>query len=102
MNQLLVFGIFLLVLTVSEVQSNAAGPPINGINHDIVCNQFRVWHDGTYPMAGNGGYIIITNIPRYSSVGYNYTAGQIYTGKPSTTYVPDVVYMYSFIVWPIL
>ena len=82
MNQLLVFGMFLLVLTVSEVQLYMRGPPVDISHRNVVCNEFRVEHPDTYPMAGHGDYIITTDIPRYSSTEYNYTAGRIYTRKP--------------------
>ena len=37
---------------------------------------------GANPTAGNGGYLIATDIPFNASAGfYMYTAGQAYTGK---------------------
>ena len=77
----LVFGTFPIVLLFSEVQSRSSGPPLDsGPNINNVCNQLVPQHPGTRK-TGNGGYIIATNIPHSSSAGYNYRAGQTYTGK---------------------
>ena len=77
----LVYVIFLLVFVFPEVQSRRSGPPLDSIpNTNNVCNQLVPSHSGN-AQFGNGGYIITTDIPRFLTGGYNYTAGQMYTGK---------------------
>ena len=71
---LLVLGAALMVA--DNVQSRSAGPPLNL----QVCSQLLPGHGGT-PPAGNGGYVITTDLPRTSSSSYSYVAGQTYTGQ---------------------
>ena len=52
----------------------SSGPPTS------VCGTLLPNHGGS-PSAGNGGYLITTSIPLNSNIGYDYVAGQSYTGR---------------------
>ena len=80
--KLLLLLLVLAAAAVSEVLSRRAGPPIQESgNFDRICNQMLPNHGGTAARSGNGGYTISADIPRSDSSGYNYTAGQTYTGR---------------------
>ena len=72
---LLVIGAILLA---ANVHSLPGGPPVS--NFEIVCRQMMPGH-GFPAQPGNGGYVINTTLPRTSSTGYSYVAGQTYTGQ---------------------
>ena len=51
------------------------GPPTS------VCSTLMPSHGATTPQAGNGGYLITTNLTVNSELtGYEYSPGQTYTG----------------------
>ncbi len=65
----------LLLFGVATVAGYSSGPPTS------VCGSLRPSHPGTQP-SGNGGYTISTNMnPNPSLSGYQYSAGQTYTGE---------------------
>lgn len=69
---------------VEGVQAFATGPPIdNDLRFNQVCVQMFPGGHGSLEQAqpGSGGFLIETDLPLMSAQsGYNYTAGQTYTG----------------------
>ncbi len=64
-----------LLFLIASVAGFSGGPP------DSVCDTLRPNHRGD-PSAGNGGYTITTDLnPNPSLTGYQYSAGQTYTGE---------------------
>lgn len=64
-----------MLFQVAIVAGFPSGPP------PYVCGTLRPSHPGTQP-DGNGGYLITTNMnPNPSLTGYQYSAGQTYTGE---------------------
>ena len=74
-----VFSLLVLCLKTSCVLSYPRGPPTS------VCSTLTPLHYGATPRAGNGGYLITTNLT-VNSTGYEYSPGQTYTGKVNLTY----------------
>ena len=79
------------VLVCRRVQCLPGGPPANVPGDRIqVCNDMLPRHGGATAQNGNGGYTIMTNLPRISNTEYAYTAGQTYTRKCINFVEPDI------------
>ena len=69
------FSLWVLYLRTSCVLSYPRGPPTS------VCSTLMPSHYGATPRAGNGGYLITTNLTVNSALtGYEYSPGLTYTG----------------------
>ena len=77
---LLISCVVLLVTVRPQlVRSHSWGPPVDE-HFNNVCNLMTPLHDNTPATAGNGGFSIQTDLPRVGYEGFNYTAGNNYTG----------------------
>ena len=93
-KQSLLFSLSVLVAMffVEGVQAFSAGPPAAG-RFEAVCVQMLPAGHGTLEQAqpGSGGFLIDTDLTLISAEsGYNYTAGQTYTGTVLVKHEPAV------------
>ena len=72
-----VLVVLLILLATHGAFSYPSGPPAS------VCNDLRPGSPHGDPQAGNGGFLISTDLPvsQGNAGGYDYTAGRLYTGR---------------------
>ena len=89
----LTYLVLLLLSTVALRPSFSLpqGPPVDQ-HFDRVCSEMAPLHGSNNATPGNGGFFIQTDLPRDGYRGFNYTAGQSYTG----------IYTHSAAAWLII
>lgn len=55
------------------------GPPVGKHFHEV-CDLMTPLHGGNVAMSGSGGFSLQTDLPSIGFLGFNYTAGNTYTG----------------------
>lgn len=73
------FFLLLVVAVLRDARSLPQGPPVER-HFNNVCNLMTPLHQNNRATAGNGGFFIETDLPRNGYDGFNYTAGNTYTG----------------------
>lgn len=78
------FGMYLAavvgVIQVSLLLAYTTGPPLAVCSNGLKPGSPH----GELKQPGNGGFLIATDLPLHSDGGFQYQAGQTYTGKLAT------------------